>query len=255
MGTSSYMSPEQARGLAVDARTDIWSLGVMIYEMVTGEAPFKGDTTSDVIVSILDREPQPLEHCRPAVPAELQEIVSRTLSKSREERYQTIEELAGKLKSLKQELEYAARNETAGDLANRTGKQVKRLTSSAKYLISGIKRHQKAVALTVAMLIIALAASAYFHFARSDTTINSLAALPFVNVGADPNTEYLSDGITESLINSLSQLPDLKVISFSSVTRYKGQQIDPQAVARDLGVRALLVGKVTQRGDDLLVSA
>jgi eukaryotic-like serine/threonine-protein kinase len=255
MGTSSYMSPEQARGLAVDGRTDIWSLGVVLYEMVTGEAPFKGETTSDVIVSILDREPQPLEHCRPAVPAELQEIVSKTLSKSREERYQTIEELAGKLKSLKQELEYAARSETAGELANRTGKQVKRLMSSAEYLISGIRRHQKAVALTVAMLITVLAASAYFQLARSNKTIDSLAALPFVNVGADPNSEYLSDGITESLINSLSQLPNLKVISFSSVSRYRGQQIDPQAVARDLGVRALLVGKVMQRGDDLLVSA
>jgi len=144
MGTSRYMSPEQARGLAVDARTDICSLGVVLYEMVTGEAPFKGETTSDVIVSILDREPQPLEHCGPAVPPELQEIVSKTLSKSREERYQTIEELAAKLKSLKQELEYAARNETADELANRTGEQVKRLTASAKYLIGGIKRHQKA---------------------------------------------------------------------------------------------------------------
>jgi serine/threonine protein kinase/Tfp pilus assembly protein PilF len=255
MGTSSYMSPEQARGLAVDARTDIWSLGVVIYEMVTGEAPFKGETTSDVIVSILDREPQPIEHCRPAIPTELQDIVSKTLSKSREERYQTIEELAGKLKSLKQELEYAARNETAGELANRTDKQVKRLTSSANYLIGAIKRHQKAVALAVAMLIFVLAASAYFQFARSHQTIDSLAALPFVNVDADPNTEYLSDGITESLINSLSQLPNLKVISFSSVSRYRGQRIDPQAVARDLGVRALLVGKVTQRGDDLIVSA
>jgi serine/threonine protein kinase/Tfp pilus assembly protein PilF len=255
MGTSSYMSPEQARGLAVDARTDIWSLGVMIYEMVTGEAPFKGETTSDVIVSILDREPQSLERCAPAVPAELQEIVSKTLSKSKEERYQTIEELFAKLKSLKQELEYSSRNETAGELASRTGKQVKRLTSSTEYLIGGIKRHQKAVALTVAMLIIVLAASAYFRFARSPTTIDSLAALPFMNVGGDPNTEYLSDGITESLINSLSQLPNLKVISFSSVSRYRGQRIDPQAVARDLGVRALLVGKVTQRGDDLIVSA
>jgi serine/threonine-protein kinase len=254
MGTSHYMSPEQARGLSVDGRTDIWSLGVVIYEMVTGEAPFKGETTSDVIVSILDREPQPLEHCRPAVPVELQEIVSKTLSKCTEKRYQTIEELAGKLKSLKPELEYAARNETAGELANRTSKQV-RLISSAKYLISGIKLHQKAVALAVAMLITVLAASAYFYFATGHKPIDSLAALPFVNVGADPNTEYLSDGITESLINSLSQLPNLKVISFSSVSRYRGQQIDPQAVARDLGVRALLVGKVTQRGDDLLVSA
>jgi TolB-like protein/Tfp pilus assembly protein PilF len=105
------------------------------------------------------------------------------------------------------------------------------------------------------LLIIVLAASAYFHFSRSHSTIDSLAGVPFINVGADPNTEYLSDGITESLINSLSQLPNLKVISFSSVSRYKGQQIDPQAVARELGVQALLVGKVTQRGDDLIVSA
>ena len=254
MGTSRYMSPEQARGLSVDGRTDIWSLGVVIYEMVTGEAPFKGETTSDVIVSILDREPQPLEHCRPAVPPELQEIVSKALSKTSEKRYQTMGELAGKLKSLKQELEYAARNETAGELANRTGKQVS-LTSSAKYLIGGIKRHPKAVALVAAMLITVMVASAYFYFDTGHKPIDSLAALPFVNVGADPNTEYLSDGITESLINSLSQLPNLKVISFSSVSRYRGQQIDPQAVARDLGVRALLVGKVIQRGDDLLVSA
>jgi TolB-like protein/Tfp pilus assembly protein PilF len=100
-----------------------------------------------------------------------------------------------------------------------------------------------------------MAAGAYFYLNKSSKAIGSLAALPFVNVGADPNTEYLSDGITESLINSLSQLPDLKVISFSSVSRYRGQQIDPQAVGRDLGVQALLVGKVMQRGDDLLVSA
>ena len=253
MGTSRYMSPEQVRGLPVDARTDIWSLGVMIYEMVTGEAPFKGETTSDVIVSILDREPLPLEHFGPSVPAELQVITSKILNKRRAERYQTIDELAGKLKSLKQELEYSSRNETH-ELATRTNKQVKRLTSSAKYLIGGIKGHQKAVAFTAAVLITTLAAIAYLHFARGPATIDSLAALPFVNVAADPNTEYLSDGITESLINSLSQLPNLRVMSFSSVSHYRGQQIDPEAVARDLGVRALLVGKVMQRGDDLLVS-
>ena len=254
MGTSHYMSPEQARGLSVDGRTDIWSLGVVIYEMVTGEAPFRGETNSDVIVSILDREPPPLEQCRSGVPSELQEIVTKTLSKSTEKRYQTIEELAGKLKTLKQELEYAARDETGGALAKRTNRQLS-LTSSAKYLISGIKRHRKAVALTAALLITVLAASAYFYFDRGHKPIDSLAALPFVNVGGNANTEYLSDGITESLINSLSQLPNLKVISFSSVSRYRGQEIDPQAVARALGVRALLVGKVTQQGDDLLVSA
>jgi eukaryotic-like serine/threonine-protein kinase len=255
MGTARYMSPEQARGLEVDARTDIWGLGVVLYEMVAGRAPFEGETTSDVIVSILEREPLPLEHRRSRVPIELQKIVSNALSKNREDRYQTVEELVIDLKSLKRELESGSRNETADELAKRTTRQVSRLISSAEYLICGIKQHQKAVGLAAATLIIAVAAGAHSYFNKSSKAIDSLAALPFVNVGADPNTEYLSDGITESLINSLSQLRDLKVISFSSVSRFKGQQIDPQAVARELGVRALLVGKLMQRGDDLIVSA
>ena len=255
MGTASYMAPEQARGLEVDARTDIWSLGAALYEMVAGRAPFEGATTSDVIVSILEREPLPLEHHRSGVPTELQKIVSKALSKNREDRYQTVEELVIDLKSLKRELEYGSRNETADGLAKRTSRQASRLLSSAEYLISGIKQHQKAVGLAAATLIIAIAAGAYSYFNKSSKAIDSLAALPFVNVGADPNTEYLSDGITESLINSLSQLPDIKVISFSSVSRYRGQQIDPKAVGHALGVRALLVGKVMQRGDDLIVSA
>jgi serine/threonine protein kinase/Flp pilus assembly protein TadD len=257
MGTAHYMSPEQARAQAVDARTDIFSLGVVIYEMVTGHVAFEGETPSHVIVAILEKEPPPLVHYVPAVPAELQRIISKALCKDRDERYQTMNDLLVDLKSFRKAIEDGARIETAIALepASRAWEQVGRVTSSAEYLISGIKRHQKAAALIVAMLVTVLAASAYFQFARSHTTIDSLAALPFLNVGGDPNTEYLSDGITESLINSLSQLPDLKVISFSSVTRYREQQIDPQAVARDLGVRALLVGKVTQRGDDLLVSA
>jgi eukaryotic-like serine/threonine-protein kinase len=120
MGTASYMSPEQARGLKVDARTDIWSLGVVLYEMVAGRAPFEGETTSDGIVAILDREPLPLEHHRSGVPTELQKIVSKALSKNREDRYQTVEELVIDLKSLKRELESGSRNETVDELAKRT---------------------------------------------------------------------------------------------------------------------------------------
>ena len=257
MGTAHYMSPEQARGQAVDARTDIFSLGVVIYEMVTGHVAFEGETPSHVIVAILEKEPPPLIHYLPAVPAEAQRIVSKALCKDREERYQTINDLLVDLKSLRKAIDDEARIETAIALepASRNREQVGRVTLSAEYLISGIKQHQKAVGLAAVTLMIAIAAGASFYFNKSSRAIDSLAALPFVNVGADANTEYLSDGITESLINSLSQLPDLKVISFSSVSRYRGQQIDPQEVARALGVRALLVGKVIQRGDDLLVSA
>src|SRR5262249_7888272 len=195
------------------------------------------------------------EHHRSGVPTELQKIVSKALSKNREDRHQTVEELVIDLKSLNRKLEYGSRNETADELAKRTSRQASRLLSSAEYLISGIKQRQKAVGFAAVTLILAIAAAAYFYLNKSSQAIDSLAALPFVNVGADPNTEYLSDGITESLINSLSQLTDLKVISFSSVSRYRGQQIDPRAVGDALGVRALLVGKVMQRGDDLIVSA
>jgi serine/threonine-protein kinase len=251
MGTSSYMSPEQARGLEVDARTDVWSLGVVLYEMLAGCVPFDGDTNSDVIVAILDREPLPLEHYSPGLPARLQDVVSKALSKRSEDRYQTVKELTVDLRSLRQGFDSHIRNPK--EAATQTSKIAARATSSLDHLMGGIKEHQRGVVLALATLLLVLPMSAYLYLNKSSNTIDSLAALPFVN--ADPNTEYLSDGITESLINSLSEVPDLKVISFSSVSRYKGQQIDPQAVGRDLGVRALLVGKVMQRGDDLLVSA
>src|SRR5499433_275071 len=167
MGTASYMAPEQARGLEVDARTDIWSLGVVLYEMVAGRAPFEGATTSDVIVSTLEREPLPLEHHRSGDPTELQKIVSKALSKNREDRHQTVEELVIDLKSLNRELEYGSRNETADELAKRTSRQASRLLSSAEYLISGIRQHQKAVGFAAATLILAIAAGAYFYFNKT----------------------------------------------------------------------------------------
>lgn len=280
IGTIRYMSPEQARGLPVDARTDIWSLGVVLYEMVAGRPPFDGPTASDLIVSILDREPTPLADHAPSMPAELQRIVKRALSKDREKRYQTVKDLGLDLESLRWQLEISAELERspsttsgarAAAIANTqmTSEDTRRSTSqidesslpsqqlsSAAYIVDGIKRHNKGILIGVATIVLMLGVLSYFYSWRtSKTTIDSIAVLPFVNVSSDPDTEYLSDGITESLTNSIAQLPNLAVIARSSVFRYKGREIDPQTVGRELGVRAVLTGRITQRGDNLVISA
>jgi eukaryotic-like serine/threonine-protein kinase len=277
IGTAQYMSPEQARGLKVDARTDVFSLGVVLYEMVAGRAPFEGATAAHLIISIVEKEPAPLSRYSPGIPAELQRIVTKALRKDRETRYQTIKDLLIDLKSLRDELEFEAklhRSEQpevpSGGAVTTSGGQagvaaggkpapeiekvaVVRTTSSAEYLVSEVRRHRGATLLVLAILIVAGAALLYF--VRGGKAIDSVAVLPFVNASADPDTEYLSDGITESLINSLSQLSRIKVIARGSVFRYKGRETDPRAVGRELGVQAVLTGRVLQRGGDLSISA
>ncbi len=271
MGTVIYMSPEQARGIPVDARTDIFSLGVVLYEMVAGCLPFAGSTSSEVLASILsEKEPQPLARYSREVPAELERIVSKSLRKNRDERYQTIKDLLLDLKSLKQELEFERKLERSvppelqstaavvpepGTVETVT-QPTAHSTSKLQPLTSALKLRRKGVFLAAAaVLILAVTAAVYFYFAgHQQTTINSIAVLPFVNVSADAETEYLSDGITESLINSLSQLPNLKMIARSSVFRYKGKEVNPQAAGRELGVQAILTGRVVQHGDNLSIS-
>src|SRR5712692_8771547 len=279
MGTVAYMSPEQARGLAVDARTDIFSLGVAIYEMVTGKAPFGGATRSDLIVALLERDPPPLARFTPEAPAELERLVMKTLAKDRDERYQTAKDLLIDLKRLKQKLDVAAEIErssapevkgaggesqpahalervsTAPGAAAQTALADSRATSSAEYLVSGIKQHKLAAAIALLVLVVgAVALSVYLHARNTEVAIESIAVLPFVNQNHDPDSEYLSDGVTESIINSLTQLPTLKVMARSAVFRYKGKEADPMAAGKELGVRAVLTGRIMQRGDSLTIS-
>ncbi len=254
MGTPQYMSPEQARGLKADERTDIFSLGAMLYEMVTGQRPFEGETVSDVIAAILKTEPTPLQRFQPGLPAELQRVVNKALVKEREMRYQTTRQLELDLRSLKQELEFEARLDRSGS-GGRFAIRVmaKPLTSGAEYLISPIKRHRRAALLASAVLIMAAAAIVYFTPANQE--IDSIAVLPFVNVGADPNMEYLSDGLTESLINNLSRLPQLTVASRNTFFRYRGREADAQVLGRELKVQAVVIGRVVQRDDSLIIDA
>lgn len=285
MGTVRYMSPEQARGLEVDARTDIWSLGVVLYEMVTGHAPFAGETPSHVVVSILESQP-PAFVADLDLPPALERIVTKALRKNMAERYQTASDLALDLKSLKQDLDFEARlkrssrsDRTEGQAATKSDERAAvaitsestahtvdvataRPASSAEYLVGEIKRHKRGAVFAAAVMILAVTTFVYSFYlkrggenlAPSGEAIDSLAVLPFVNESADPNTEYLADGISDSVINSLSRLPKLRVISLNAVLRYRGKQIDPQVVGRDLNVRAVLMGSMTQQGDSLAVS-
>ena len=246
LGTAHYMSPEQARGLPLDARTDIFSFGVVLYEMVAGKTPFAGETTTDVLASILTVEPPPLSSSRPQVPRELNQITKKALGKAREKRYQTTRELLSDLQKLKQRFEFEATNPiTPG-----------RIISGAEYVVAVIGRHRSRVAaVSTILLLLTIFAIAYSYFNAKARSIDSLAVLPFVNSSADPNSEYLSDGLTESIIYSASKLPALKVIPSSSVFRFKGKGIDPQTAGHELGVTAVMTGRVNHHGDDLLISA
>src|SRR5262249_34818992 len=276
MGTVSYMSPEQARGLKVDERSDLFSLGVVMYELLTGRAPFEGETTGDVLVALLSGEPRPLARYVTKLPEALQEIINRALGKSVEERYQTAKELGGELKRLKEELEFAARLKgqtgskddlltltvgvTAGGAEHTTfdtRQAVKPMTlSKPRAPEPGLARTRgraRIVAMVVASLVVAIGAAALMwrRLAPAGGAIDSVAVLPFANVGDDPQTEYLSDGLTESLMQRLRQLPGLRVIARSAVFTYKGRDVDPRQIGRDLKVRAVVTGRVQRQGDRL----
>jgi eukaryotic-like serine/threonine-protein kinase len=274
LGTSHYMSPEQARGKQVDARTDIWSFGVVLYEMIAGVPPFKGETASDCIAALLKTEPPPLALNAPDVPAQVEQIVLKALRKEREERYQSVEEMLAELRGVKDALETGQRlaSATAGavlppGLTSRTTAEratamapsaTLHTTSSAEYIVNEMKRHKRGVLVAV-LLMVTLAGGAVFYFYSSRG--DSLAVLPFAYINASPGAagditkEYLSDGLSEALTYSLSRVPRLKVISRSSTSRYKGKEIDPKVVAQELGVRTIVTGKIVQREDNLSISA
>lgn len=273
MGTVRYMSPEQVRGEVLDGRTDVWSLGVVIHELLTGRVPFAGKGATDVIAAVLERQPQPLLSPREEIPLELKRIVSKALRKDCEERYQTIRDMLVDLKSLKQELTWNAikrstQSQRGVEAAAKsyelitTKHKPSALSSTSEYLGGLVKSHKLGVAIA-GVIFLAFAAIAYFSYFVRDTApssagrapITSIAVLPFVNANNSQEAEYLSDGISESLINSLSQLPQLKVIARSSSFRFRGKEVNPQEVAKALGVEAIVTGRLIQFGDQLQISA
>jgi serine/threonine-protein kinase len=240
VGTAPYMSPEQIRGENVDHRSDLFSFGVVLFELATGQLPFRGDHGAALSYSIVHEDPAKLAALRPSLSSSLEQIVLGCLEKDVDKRYQQASEIVDDLRRLQSD--------------RMTAEPDVRPTPATFF-----RKHTTLMLSTAALLfaaggILFVFRSTIISMGSSDQEQKSIAVLPFVNVGADPNTEYLSDGITESLINKLSQLSNLTVMSRSSVFQYKGKEDDPQTAGKELGVQAVLTGRVTQRGDNLLIS-
>jgi serine/threonine protein kinase/tetratricopeptide (TPR) repeat protein len=278
MGTVFYMSPEQSRGNPTNARTDIWSLGVVLYEMIAKRVPFSGETINHTVVAILEKEPAPLEN----VPSELQRIIRKAMTKDVDMRYQSARDMLIDLKNLRRELdikgeierstvpgaeppvETITENETrtfaagATRSAPVTSTQNVKSTSSLEYAVHQAKSHKLATAVVALVLVGVITAAAYFGFAArrgsNSGQIDSIAVMPFVNASGNADVEYLSDGLTDSLIFRFSQLPNLKVSPTSSVMRFKGSTKDVADVAKELDVDAVLTGRLMQVHDNLSIS-
>lgn len=249
MGTVAYMSPEQARGLPVDARTDVWSLGVVLYEMVAGEKPFAGATPTDVIVSIVGREPDALTKSAPeATP--LQPIVTKALAKNPNERYQTTEELLGELRSVKRELELGA------DL-----ERYKPPHGGVRLVNQTAPRRRMMIVAAALLTLVGIALTSAVWFSRNSrratppvTGIKSLAVLPIINISGDQSQDYFAEGMTETLISGLAKVTALRVTSRTSVMRFKGSEKPLREIAHELDVDAVVEGSVQRVGDKITVA-
>jgi len=264
VGTVAYMSPEQVRGEELDTRTDLFSLGGVLYEMATGRQAFAGATSGVVFHAILDRMPVSPVRLNPELPDRLEEVINRAIEKDRRLRYQTAADLRAELQRLKRDSSSTGFQPvppgraavSAAPVTGGTGLQPVPHSLEGCATAGGTPALPgRALAVAAAVAVVLGVALGWYLLSGRSRGIDSIAVLPFVNVAADPNTEYLSDGIAESLTNTLSQLPGLRVKSRSSAFRYKGKEVDIPKAGKELGVRALVTGRVTRRGDDLLISA
>ena len=278
MGTFGYMSPEQAQGKTkeIDQRSDIFSFGCILYEAATGSKPFEGDSLIKSLHMVV-YEPEPsIADSNPSAPPELQRIVRRCLAKDPKDRYQSIKKVAIELKELRREIRGAGidttvppprstttelsgakstGSESFGPATSAPSASMQTHASSGENAVSRIKQHKFATGIALLTLVAAATVVGFYLRGRnSSATIKSIAVMPFVNESGNAEVEYLSDGMTETLISSLSQLPNLNVKARSSVFRYKGKDTDPKNVGSELNVQAILNGRVAQYGDRLTLN-
>src|SRR5437763_3155375 len=243
LGTAHYMSPEQARGQKVDARSDIWSLGVVLYEIVAGSPPFGGETPSDCIAAILTAEPVPVSSILPDVPARLESVLQKALNKNTDERYQTIKEMLAELRSLKAKLE--------------TQSSLSQTKSAGGPKVSELKRHKRGVLVTLVAALLAVVAVACFFFFFVPAALpneKSIAVLPFENLSEDKSNAYFADGIQAEILTPLSKVADFKVISRTSTEKYKSKPDNLREIAKQLGVSNILEGTVQKAAGQVRVT-
>jgi len=238
-GTISYMSPEQALGKKIDHRTDIFSMGVVFYEMITGQKPFSGSNPTETIDKIVHSQPESIARFNYNAPQELERIIRKCLEKDPERRYQSAADVLIDLKNLKRDLD-----------SSNIKQQIER--SPTEKVVS-----KKRNWIAIALLLIAAVIGGFFWYRSQGTTnrkIQALAVLPFRNLNLDPQTEYLSDGITDSIINNLSPLSQIRVMARGTVFSYKNKEVDPRQVGKELGVDGVVTGRLLQQGDRLRVT-
>jgi serine/threonine protein kinase/tetratricopeptide (TPR) repeat protein len=235
VGTAAYMSPEQVRAEELDGRTDLFSFGIVLYQMATGKVPFQGASSGLITEAILNRDPVAPVRVNPDIPAALQEVIWRALEKDKNLRYQHAADMRAELQRLKRDTE-------SGGMAAVVSSESFRMRTTSRSSSASERRGQGTGTQNAAR-----------RQPRVPKVIDSLAVLPFGNASGDPEHEYLSDGITGSLINILATLPKLRVMAQSTVSRFKAREIDPQAVGRELSVRAVLTGRIMQSGGSLRI--
>jgi serine/threonine-protein kinase len=244
LGTFGYMSPEQVRGEQAVPASDVFSLGCVLYETVSGRKAFGRATAAESVAAVLKEDPPELGSAgdRGVLPPEIERVILHCLEKRPADRFQSARDVAFALKNI-------------GSISALSQPPAQPLVEATPQPRVEPKPHaRRLVWIAGAASVLILAGALVFLWLGRNRPIDTLAVLPFINAGSDPNAEYLSDGITEGIINNLSQLPNLGVMSRSSVFRYKGKEIDPQAVGRDLNVRAVLAGRVVRRGEELSIS-
>lgn len=267
MGTLLYLSPEQAKGQQPDARSDLYSLGAVMYEMLAGRPPVTGENFLDIAVAIMYETPESPSARREGIPPELDRIIMKALEKNPQRRYPSARQLLSDLRALRQELEFETKLQAFDPRYSTPGLQPtaplplsspNRPSFPRSSGLRAVRKRLPPLALLSIALIAVMTAAGVALF-RSGVfaadRIDSVAVLPFVNLSGNSGSEYLSDGISDSVTDSLSQLPQLQVVASSRSLRYKARNIDPVAVGRELNVRGVVTGQLLQRGQTLVVRA